>query len=134
MKITRELYPTADGFTAMAFIKANPWERLLLRWAHKHTRHNLRPSRNWPGLRRHGASWVMVRKGGWNPDTGRRPGLPIWLNSLVDHRFNVIDLWGVAFAMLMPNWWVGLLFIVAGTGLSQFLQRWRMKNDATYRL
>jgi hypothetical protein len=134
MRITRELYPTATGVNAMAFIKANPWERLFLRWAHKHSRHNLRPSRNWPGLRRHGASWVMVRKGGWNPDTGRKPGLPLWVNSLVDAKFNVIDLWAVSFAMLMPNWWSGALFALIFAGLSQYLQRWRIKHDPSYRL
>lgn len=130
MKITREHYRAGPGrIVVNAFIKANPLERIALRRHMLAKRHNLRPSHNWPGLRRHGASFVMAAKGSPNEDRGPKPGYSLWVERLIKEKHSAFELWGLGFGMgIMSHvWWVGMTLCVVGVALPRLLERRRHK-------
>lgn len=118
MKITRVRYPSAAGRQSMAFLAVRFWEWPGLYLAAKTGRHNLRCSRNWPGLRLHGARFVLRAKGRPNVDAGRRPGPSLLEQKLMERRLTeleVVLLLGVTSALQLQAWgWAAGVGLVGG--------------------
>lgn len=130
MKIIREHFGAGPGFTVNAYVVANPLERIALRRHMRNKRHNLRPSHNWPGLRRHGASFILAAKGSPNVDRGPKPGYPVWLEKALKQQHSAIELWlvGLGGVMVQHVWYVGLALGVAGVAIPRLLERQRYKR------
>ena len=131
MKIVREHYRTGHGrIVVNAYIKANILERRALTRLMRTKRHNLRPSHNWPGLKRHGASFVMAAKGKPNPDNGPKPGYSVMLEKALKADHSAIELWGVSLGMGLSAycWWVGLGLLALGVAVPRLLERRRYRR------
>lgn len=130
MKITREHYRAGPGHLVVnGFVKANVLERIFLRRLMRAGRHNLRPSYNWPGLRRHGASFVLAAKGSPNKDMGRKPGYPLHIEQALKRKHSGFELWcvGLGMGVLQQLWWLGVLMCLMGVVLPRLLERQRQR-------
>lgn len=133
MKITRVRYPSATGRQSMAFVAVRFWEWPALYLAAKTGRHNLRRSRNWPGLRLHDARFVLRAKGRPNVDAGRRPGPSLFERKLMERRlteFEVALLLGLTSALQLQAWgWAAGVGLAGGLLARQLRLRERQAEE-----
>lgn len=106
MRVFRQYLVTgaAGKPVIFAYIRANWFERRVIRAMMRARRHNLRPSHNWPGPMAFKASFVMRRKGVPNPDMGAKPGPHPLYTWLFTPQFTNFDALGIGIATLPALW------------------------------
>ena len=116
MRITRRSFRVGAARYSVAYVTANWFERRAIKRMMLDKRHNLRPAHNWLEPSKHGASFVMRRKGASNADYGPDPTrrYPI-LKLAIRPEFSWLDFF--ALAMSSTLWIFGhevVGWIVAG--------------------
>lgn len=137
MKVTREYYRHGGALTVIGFVKVNPLERWSVRRMMRAGRHNLRPSYNWPGLRRHGATFILAPKDAPNKDLGPKPGAAAWLVRTTDGRYNEVEIWSISAAATllgMNHLIVGTAVAATGIVASIYLRKRKVKHEQITKL
>lgn len=121
MKVFRQFLRSKNGAqpVVFAYIRANWFERRVIRHKMLAGENNLRPAHNWPGPKQFKASFIMRRKGAANPDIGPDRDQPskliTWLFKREFTNFDGIGL-SIATVPAIYGW-----FITSGLVLSAFV-------------
>lgn len=107
----------------VAYVKANWFERRVLRRMMRDGRHNLRPAHNWAGPRSLGASFILRPKGRPNPDPGPDVRPSRWYTLITRKHFNWMDMTAMTVAAVTwrEHFWPTALGLTLVAGLSAFL-------------